>query len=68
MRLQRQFNGKIITLDTRNPIGSGGEGRIYVVANDPTLVAKIYHNPTDEDADKLTLMYNAPPANLDVMP
>ncbi|GCE93225.1 hypothetical protein NIES46_12740 [Arthrospira platensis NIES-46] len=68
MRLQRQFNGKIITLDTRNPIGSGGEGRIYVVANDPTLVAKIYHNPTDEDADKLTLMYNAPPANLAVMP
>lgn len=68
MRLQRQFNGQNITLDTSNPIGSGGEGRIYVVANDPTLVAKIYHNPTDEDADKLTLMYNAPPANLAVMP
>lgn len=68
MRLQRQFTGKTITLDTKNPVGSGGEGRIYMVLDDPTLVAKIYHDPSDEDADKLTLMYNSPPANRTVAP
>ncbi|MBE9144659.1 DNA-binding protein [Planktothrix mougeotii] len=68
MRLQRQFNGQTITLDTRTPLGSGGEGRIYRVLEDPNLVAKIYHKPTDEDADKLTVMYNYPPATAMVSP
>ncbi|MGD1808987.1 protein kinase domain-containing protein [Dapis sp. BLCC M126] len=61
MRLQRQFSGQIITLDTQNPIGGGGEGRIYSVLQNPSLVAKIYHKPTDEDADKLTVMFSHPP-------
>ncbi|VXD24690.1 conserved membrane hypothetical protein [Planktothrix serta PCC 8927] len=68
MRLQRQFNGQIITLDTRTPLGSGGEGRIYGILEDANLVAKIYHKPTDEDADKLTVMYNYPPATAMVSP
>ena len=51
MRLQRQFSGQIITLDTQNPIGGGGEGRIYSLLQNPSLVAKIYHKPTDEDVD-----------------
>lgn len=61
MRLQRQFSEQIITLDTQNPIGGGGEGRIYPVLKNPSLVAKIYHKPTDEDADKLTVMFSHPP-------
>ena len=61
MRLKRQFSGQIITLDTQNPIGGGGEGRIYSVLQNPSLVAKIYHKPTDEDVDKLTIMFSHPP-------
>jgi len=68
MRLQRQFNGQTITLDTHTPLGSGGEGRIYGILEDANLVAKIYHKPTDEDADKLTVMYNYPPATAMVSP
>ena len=68
MRLQRQFTGHKITLDTSNPIASGGEGRIFPVVEDSTLVAKIYHKPTEEDADKLTVMFNNPPQTLTVMP
>ncbi len=68
MRLQRQFTGQKITLDTSNLIASGGEGRIFPVVEDSSLVAKIYHKPTEEDADKLTVMFNNPPQTLTVMP
>jgi DNA-binding helix-hairpin-helix protein with protein kinase domain len=68
MRLQRQFTGQKITLDTSNLIASGGEGRIFPVVEDSSLVAKVYHKPTEEDADKLTVMYNNPPQTLTVMP
>ncbi|HLO50378.1 MAG TPA: DNA-binding protein [Kamptonema sp.] len=61
MQLQRQFSGQPITLDTRSAIAAGGEGRIYAVLQNPSLVAKIYHKPTDEDADKLTVMFSMPP-------
>ncbi|MCU0541350.1 MAG: DNA-binding protein [Oscillatoriaceae cyanobacterium Prado104] len=61
MRLQRQFSGQLIAIDTNTAIASGGEGRIYPIAQDPSLVAKIYHKPTDEDADKLTVMFSMPP-------
>lgn len=61
MQLQRQFSGQRITLDTSNVIASGGEGRIYAILQDSSLVAKIYNQPTDEKADKLTVMFSAPP-------
>ncbi|MDY6806841.1 MAG: DNA-binding protein [Cyanobacteriota bacterium] len=61
MKLQRQINREIIVLDAENPIGSGGEGSIYSVLQDPSFVAKIYHNPTDDDADKLAVMLSMPP-------
>lgn len=61
MQLQRQFSGQLIAIDTNTAIASGGEGRIYPIAQDPSLVAKIYHKPTDEDADKLTVMFSMPP-------
>ncbi len=68
MRLQRQFTGQPITLDPSTIIGSGGEGRIYGVREEPNWVAKIYHHPTDEDAEKLTVMYNHPPTTVMAMP
>lgn len=61
MKLQRQRNGEIVTLDTENPLAGGGEGRIYSIRPDPSLVAKIYHNPSDDDADKLAVMLSMPP-------
>ncbi|MCC3408207.1 MAG: DNA-binding protein [Microcoleus sp. PH2017_10_PVI_O_A] len=61
MQLQRQFSGQLIAIDTNSAIASGGEGRIYPIAKDSSLVAKIYHKPTDEDGDKLTVMFSMPP-------
>ncbi|MBD0314306.1 MAG: DNA-binding protein, partial [Microcoleus sp. T3-bin5] len=61
MQLQRQFSGQLIAIDTKTAIASGGEGRIYPIAQDSSLVAKIYHRPTDEDGDKLTVMFSMPP-------
>jgi serine/threonine protein kinase len=68
MRLQRQFTGQPVTLDPSTIIGSGGEGKIYGVREEPNWVAKIYHHPTDEDAEKLTVMYNNPPTTVMAMP
>ncbi|MGB3535030.1 MAG: DNA-binding protein [Microcoleaceae cyanobacterium] len=67
MRLQRQFTGQPVTLDPSTIIGSGGEGKIYGVREEPNWVAKIYHHPTEEDAEKLTVMYNNPPTTVMAM-
>ncbi|WP_341730682.1 DNA-binding protein [Microcoleus sp. EPA2] len=61
MQLQRQFSGQLIAIDTNTAIASGGEGRIYPLPQDQSLVAKIYHRPTEEDGDKLTVMFSMPP-------
>jgi len=61
MKLQRQINGQTIVLDTEHPLGGGGEGRVYSILQEPSLVAKIYHQPTDDDADKLAVMLSMPP-------
>lgn len=63
MRLQRQSTGQSITLDTTSPLGVGGEARIYGVPQDPSLVAKVYHRPTDERARKLAVMLANPPGD-----
>lgn len=40
-----------------NSIGQGGEGTVYEIADDATLVAKIYHKPLDSrHAEKLSAM------------
>ena len=61
MRLQRQSNGQIITLDRSLELGAGGEACIYTVPHDNTLVAKVYHHPTDDHANKLATMLANPP-------
>ena len=61
MRLQRQSNGQFITFDHSLEIGAGGEARVYAVAQDRSLVAKVYHKPTDIHARKLATMLANPP-------
>lgn len=63
MRLQRQSNQQIITLDATSTLGHGGEARVYPLPQDETLVAKIYHKPTKAHADKLAAMLANPPEN-----
>lgn len=42
-------------------LGRGGEASLYTMPGRTDLVAKIYHNPTDEHAGKLAAMLAAPP-------
>ncbi|MBV9387331.1 MAG: tetratricopeptide repeat protein [Chroococcidiopsidaceae cyanobacterium CP_BM_ER_R8_30] len=63
MRLQRQSNKQIITLDLSSVVGQGGEARIYAVPNDESLVAKVYHKPQEAYAHKLMAMVANPPDN-----
>ncbi|MDX1979883.1 MAG: hypothetical protein SFV51_06425 [Bryobacteraceae bacterium] len=59
MRLRRGSTKEVITLG--NPLGEGGEARVYEVPGHPDLVAKIYHNPTNTDWAKLKVMLANPP-------
>lgn len=63
MRLQRQSNEQIITLDLSSALGQGGEARIYAVPQDEALVAKVYHKPQEAYAHKLLAMLANPPEN-----
>ncbi|MEM3146717.1 MAG: SH3 domain-containing protein [Archaeoglobaceae archaeon] len=61
MKVKRQSNGQIIYLDPKLKIGGGGEGEIYQIPGNPSVVVKIYKKPTREHFRKLTLMINNPP-------
>jgi WD40 repeat protein len=63
MRLQRESNRQIVILDTALPVGGGGEGHIYPVLQDPSLVAKVYNKDraTSQRARKLMAMIANPP-------
>lgn len=63
MRLQRQSNEQIITLDPTETVGHGGEARIYALPQDETLVAKVYHKRSSTHAHKLGAMLANPPEN-----
>ncbi len=63
MRLQRQSNKQIITLDVTSALGHGGEARVYAVPQAESLVAKVYHKPTKAHAHKLVAMLANPPEN-----
>ena len=58
MVLQRQ-NTEVVTL--RSQIYAGGEGRICPIAENPHLVAKVYHQITDAHVYKLAAMIEKPP-------
>ncbi|MFB2922242.1 tetratricopeptide repeat protein [Aerosakkonema funiforme] len=59
MRVQRQSNGQMITLNTE--LGGGGEGKIYSISEEPLLVAKVYHQSAKVYTDKLSVMFANPP-------
>ena len=61
MRLQRQSNGQLITIDPALALGTGGEARVYAIPQEPSLVAKVYHEPTGDRAHKLMAMLANPP-------
>jgi serine/threonine protein kinase len=57
--LLHRSNGQLLNLNRE--LGGGGEGKIYTVAEDATLAAKVYHHPTPELAAKLKVMVAHPP-------
>jgi hypothetical protein len=60
MRVLRAGDGREIALE--GPLlGRGGEASVYAVPHCPDLAAKVYHNPTAEQAAKLAVMLAAPP-------
>jgi serine/threonine protein kinase len=61
MRVRCQSNGRYISLERTSTLGVGGEACIYAAPQDPSLVAKVYHKPTDERARKLAVMLANPP-------
>src|SRR5438093_3360090 len=60
MRVQVQSTGSDISLDPRKVLGRGGEATIYSVP-EMRCAAKLYHQPSPERAQKLTVMLANPP-------
>lgn len=61
MRLLRQSNDQRVLLQTALTLGTGGEARIYALPENRSLAAKIYHEPTQNQARKLAVMVANPP-------
>lgn len=61
MLLRRESNQTVIMLSESMLIGVGGEARVYSLAQTPSLVAKVYHEPTELKARKLAAMLANPP-------
>lgn len=57
-----RLEGKTSEITLEGPLlGRGGEASLYTVPGRSDLAAKIYHNPTEEHAEKLAAMLAAPP-------
>ncbi|MBR8833867.1 MAG: tetratricopeptide repeat protein [Stigonema ocellatum SAG 48.90 = DSM 106950] len=56
-------NQKTTSINLTMSLGRGGEACIYTVPTDINLVAKIYHLPTVDQAEKLKVMLAHPPEN-----
>ena len=63
MKLRRQSNQQSIDLEAATELGIGGEAKVYAIAEDATLVAKVYHKMKAEYASKLAAMLANPPNN-----
>ena len=59
MRLQRFSNRQTVVLGAE--LGGGGEGTIYEVQGEPSLVAKVYHQGKNTNGEKLKVMFANPP-------
>src|SRR5437667_12891075 len=63
MRLKRQSTDEVIDFTSLEPLGRGGEARIYLFPSDETRVAKIYHRPMEAHRQKLRAMLANPPVD-----
>lgn len=63
MRLQRKKNGDFVFLNESQVLGTGGEGKVYAIPQDESLVAKIYHSAVDVPASKLLAMLDYSPVD-----
>lgn len=63
MQVRFRSNGRVINFDSSMRLGSGGEGVIYLLPNEPNRVAKIYHpgKATSERCSKIEVMIDNPP-------
>ena len=61
VKLRRGRNGEVTSLNPSNMLGVGGESTVYAFPDDESLAAKVYLNPTDEHARKLSVMCANPP-------
>jgi len=59
--LSRSSGAGTLNLDDSLLMGAGGEARVYVLPDDPSLVAKVYHEPSAERSRKLEVMVANPP-------
>jgi DNA-binding helix-hairpin-helix protein with protein kinase domain len=57
--------GSSITFDSTKTLGKGGEGSVYAIPNQPSVVAKVLHpgKATQEKCAKIELMVANPPHN-----
>ncbi len=60
MRVRLEQDGVVIPL-TGEPLARGGEAVVWPLPENPALLAKVYHKPTPEHADKLAAMLANPP-------
>ena len=61
MQLQRKSDKTPILIEPILELGAGGEAKIFALRQEISFVAKIYHEPTDEKAQKLSVMLSNPP-------
>jgi DNA-binding helix-hairpin-helix protein with protein kinase domain len=59
MQVRPEGDAAILTL--RQIVAAGGEATIYTIPERPRFLAKVYHHPTAERAEKLAIMLGAPP-------
>lgn len=59
MGLQRFSNRQTVVLGAE--LAGGGEGKIYEVQGEPSLVAKVYHQGKNANREKLKVMFANPP-------
>lgn len=61
VKLRRGHDGEVTTLNSSAMLGVGGEATVYTFPRDESLAAKVYINPTEEHARKLSVMCANPP-------
>lgn len=62
MHLRLEKSGVTVTL-SGSPLAIGGEANLYAIPGDESLIAKIYHRPTLQQAAKLAAMIENPPTD-----